>query len=803
MKIYPDNAFAKFEFTTVKKWIYDSCISPMGKELVNQLSPTSSFATIQQQLKLTGEFMALLKTDLQLPIDGFLQVKPYLTLLEKDGYTAQPEQIIAIRTVVEAYKALRKFVNQQEESEEMDLPELQQLIYSCTYEKQILLLINEVLSSNGKVKDRASDVLYVIRMEQESTRKQLEKQFRQSLQHYRKLGYLADVQESVRHGKRVLAVKAEYKRKINGVIHDISETGQTAYIEPNNVLQLSNELSNLEQEERAEIHRIMRKLSDDLRPFLLPIYCYEDVLAKVDINRSKALISNKIDAIVPELLPQPEIDFRQAYHPVLKLQNQENEKHTQPLTIRLSKNENRIVVISGPNAGGKSVSLKTIGLLQLMIQSGIPIPVEEGSKVGLFSALFSEIGDEQSIENELSTYSSKLHHMSYFLNHVDDKSLFLIDEFGSGTDPSLGGAVAQSILEDLNNKKAFGIITTHYFNLKSFAEESEGVENAAMLFDEQTLRPLYQLEIGKPGSSYTFAIAQTSGLPHHIIKKAKQISSNEEVELDELLSTTQQSQSELLIKQLELEQKVRELERREKDLIDSKKNVKRQRSKYEINKKDEQLRIQSEVKKRFDEYVKKLDKVTNQQKGIDEIRASLKNELQTTKDDLNDKIRKSAKAKTKKSGKIEVGDQVKWIMNNEVGEVLDIKNNKAEVAMGMLKTTIPLTDLVLKGAETEQAKTKKRKSRKSSSKGHQTSQGDTFQFEIDIRGKRYEEAEQLLNDFFDRAILTNSKYVRVLHGKGSGVLREATAKIARTYKPESIGHPHPEEGGDGITIVEF
>lgn len=799
MKLYPENVFEKFEFLTVKEWLSENCVSPMGKEIVEGLTPYSSIKNIRGHLLLTWEVMELLKNYTNFPIDGYCKISHYLNLMQKEGYTAQPEQISTVREITKTVDRLRKYIKEKEEE---DIRLFKKLIHSVQFEKRIITIIDKILTPEGSVRDRASEVLAVIRNEQATTARQLEKEFNKAISQYRRLGYLASTQESVRHGRRVLAVRAEYKRKIKGIVHDISESGQTAYIEPNGCLQLSNELINLEQEERAEIARILKKLTADIQPFLPLVALYESLLGKVDFTRAKAKVGILLDGKIPQIEENLNIDLVEAYHPILKVQHEKSGKYTHPLTICLNQ-EQRILVISGPNAGGKSVSLKTIGLLQIMLQSGIPIPVSEQSKMGVFHNFFSEIGDDQSIENELSTYSSKLKHMSHFLDHMNSKSLFLIDEFGSGTDPSLGGAVAQSILEELNKRKAFGVITTHYLNLKTFASKTRGIENGAMLFDENTLRPLYQLEVGKPGSSYTFAIAQTSGLPQKLIHRAKKISNKDQVRLDNLLTDTQQTQSDILIQQLELNNRIKELEQKEKELIQVKKQVKQERENYQIRKKDEEIRIKAEVKKQFDAYVKKIETVQNQQKGIQDIRETLKNEIATTKGLLQSKIRKKVGGSTKKANDpISVGDRVKWIFNGEKGEVLSIRNKKAVINFGLIKSTIPLIDLVHIHEDLNQLVRKKKKLSNSRA-GGQTSKLEKFDFELDIRGKRFEEAHQVLQDFFDRAILTNSSWVRILHGKGSGVLRNLTKKIARQYKAVEVKHPHPEEGGDGITIVQF
>ena len=794
MQLYPANTLTKFEFDLILDLIEEQCVSTMGKAFSQNLLPSTSLPHIANALAITKEFMEISLQQLSFPVDGYLYLSPFLSLFKIDNFTGDLQHFRDIRTVVKAIASVKKFLKNQEEENEVEYALIKSLVNSSPYEKSISQVIDEVLSTNGTIKDKASQVLFIIRQEKSKTARELEKVFNQALSQYRKLKYLADIQETVSNGRRVLAVKAEYKRKIKGVVHDISESGQTAYIEPNSALQLSNELVNLEQDERTEIQRILRELTARVRPHVPLLYQYESILQQLDFARAKAVVAGKMNANIPNVQQNPIIELAKARHPILYLQNKKSGKDTIPLEVKLNKDQ-RIIVISGPNAGGKSVALKTIGLLQLMIQSGIPIPVEEDSTIGIFSHLLTEIGDEQSIENELSTYSSKLKHMEFFLRTANKNTLFLIDEFGSGTDPSLGGAVAQAILETLNKRKAFGVVTTHYLNLKTFASDADGVKNAAMLFNEHNLSPLYQLETGKPGSSYTFAIAKTSGLPEKLVNRARNISSNSQVELDELLTETQQSQSELVLEKLELENKKRELLKAEKELEQLRKKLKTQQQGYNINKREAELQIKSEVKKQVDVYIKKIEAVENKQKAAQQVREKLRNEVQTTQGLL--RKNKRAKAKNEQNilkKKLSVGDRVKWINTGKTGELIEIKNKKGEVAFGQMRTTVSLTDLL----PIDEPLTPKKQS-----VSVKKPQPKSIQFEIDIRGMRVDEAERELNSFFDQAILANSTWLRVVHGKGSGALRDLTRKVAQQYRASDISHPHFDEGGDGASIVKF
>lgn len=785
MKIYPKGVIEKFDFHIVLSWIEKQCLTPMAKDIVNQLTPYHSYKNISRHLLLTKEMMTLLE-EFSFPISCEEDVSSFLSLFTIEGYTASIEQLMIIRQLANSIRDVRKFVKEKEH-----IDNLQHLIYAVVYEKQINQSIDQVLTIDGKVKNKASNVLAVIREEQEHIKHSLNRVFLETIRKYSKLNYLTETKESIRNGRRVLTVKAEYKRKIKGVVHDISETGHTAFIEPDSAMQLTNELINLQQDERAEILRILKELTKELRPHVPIVATYEQLLGRLDFTRAKARVAIAMNATIPNFVENPCLSIKGAYHPVLKKQNDKANKTTQSLAVKLDK-ANRIIVISGPNAGGKSVAMKTIGLLQLMIQSGIPVPVESSSTMGMFTQFFAEIGDEQSIEDELSTYSSKLKTMNQFLQHANQQSIVFIDEFGSGTDPNLGGAIAQAILENLNLEKVYGVITTHYTNIKAIANDLGGLKNAAMLFDEESLTPLYTLKAGKPGSSYTFAIAQISGLPNQVIKRAKQLT-GATGNLDDLLTDTQKSQTDILLKQMELDQKLKTVEAKEREVEQLKQAVKKERTKYKINEKNKELEILAEVKKRFDEYVKTLQQANHTQ-DVEQLRESLRNELKTTKEVLAKNIRFNAKSQAKQ-GKISKGDIVKWIANDSKGKVLSIKQGKAEVQIGLIRSRIPLEDLIL-ASEGEKLK-------KQQNKTKTILNTETAKVEIDIRGMRYEEANTVLHDFFDQAIVHRMQWLRVLHGKGNGTLKQLTKTVAHTYKPTSVSHPHAEEGGDGITIVEF
>ncbi len=790
LKYYPDNIIESLEFDQILSEISDLCAGDLGRKLIQELHPFTGIDIIQKHLELTSNLQEALSDGIQFQLQGYEIIEEHLLLLEKEGSVLMPTAFSEIRFIAKKVAELQRWAKAQDEK----YLKLAALIKACPSEKSIVKEIDAVFKPSGEIKDKASNELYVIRTEITDLTRQLTGVFGKELTKYRKQGYLASIEESISGGRKVLAVLSEHKRKVPGIIHGMSETGQTSFIEPQSTLEIANNLLHLEQEEHAEIRRILRELSDVIRPFVPVLYQQEQLIGRLDFTKAKALYAARNNCVAPKLDNAAVVELKEAYHPILKRKNDTQKKKTIPLTISLN-GEQRILVISGPNAGGKSVALKTVGLLQLMVQSGIPVPVSPESSMAVFDKIFADIGDEQSIEDELSTYSSKLRHMAHFVVNADDRTLFLIDEFGSGTDPSLGGSVAQAVLENLNAKESFGVITTHYFNLKTYANEAGGIVNGAMLFDEQSLKPLYHLETGKPGSSYTFAVASNSGLSSEIITRAKELSGAEKVELDELISSAQKSKTDLLLKQLELENKLLEYKSKDEQINHLKNRIIELKGELKGLKRAGDYEVKKQVKERFDEYVRKLKKVQNKEKATQDIKSELKQELEADLKKIKSKQKASIKARTSNKP-LTVGDEVEWIVNGQTGIVERLMKKKAEIVMGNVRTQISVDELRPVGNSNRRTKSN------SSSRGRSHIK-EAVEFEKDIRGMRHDEARIALITYFDSAIVNNLSSVSILHGKGSGALRRVVAEVAAMYGVKNVSHPRPELGGDGISIITF
>ena len=504
------------EFNTVLQTISDKCNTEIGKQKALETVPFSNKEILMNALLQTSEYLSSFSNNNAIPNHGFDNLTHDLKFLAIEDSFLEVGSFRKIATLSETVNVLLVFFKKFHDY----YPKLNDKASQVEYTKYIIQKIDEIVDKYGEIKDNASPDLINIRRDMSLVRGKVNQSFGQAMSQYNSLGYLDEIKESFVENRRVLAVLAMYRRKVKGSILGSSKTGSIAYIEPEATLRYSRELSNLEYEEREEITRILKKLSNDIRPFLELLKQYQEFLSDIDVVAAKAKYANKIKAVLPTITEEKELYFRDAFHPILYLNNLEKKEKTFPQTIEL-KNNNRIIVISGPNAGGKTISLKTVGLLQLMLQCGILIPVHERSKTFLFDRILTDIGDNQSIENHLSTYSYRLKNMNYFLKKCNAKTLFLIDEFGTGSDPELGGALAEIFLEEFYHREAFGIITTHYSNLKILANELPYASNANMLFDEKSLEPMYKLILGQAGSSFTFEVAQKNGIPYGLINRAK------------------------------------------------------------------------------------------------------------------------------------------------------------------------------------------------------------------------------------------------------------------------------------------
>ena len=574
-------------------------------------------------------------------------------------------------------------------------PALAQVIAGTYYEKVILVLLDEILDENGSVRDNASEELQKIRMYLFRKRNELRRMFQKVIAKLAKAGYSADIDESFSNGRRVVAVFSEHKRQVKGILHGESDSRKTAFIEPEETIELNNDVFALEHEEVREVQKVLRTLTAKLSIYAPLLKQYLIITGEYDFINAKAKLAIEMNAQLPELTDKAQVHLIDAYHPLLYLYNKASGKKTVPVTISLDE-QNRILVISGPNAGGKTVTMKTIGLNQIMLQSGLLVPVHPDSKMGIFKQLFIHIGDTQNLEFELSTYSSHLIHMKYFIENANGKTLFFIDELGSGSDPNLGGAFAEVIMEELSRRHSFGIVTTHYLNLKVMANHTQGIINGAMQFDEINLQPMYKLIVGKPGSSYTFAIAERIGLPKHMITKARKLVDEDHFQLDRLLNNTEQDLQQLEKDKKELTKLVKENEKLKKEMQIV---IEKERHRQQI----ELLKNQNQIAEERMVYLKDMERKLKQI-VLDWKRAENKNEVvknlqsllfKSKEEIVVNKLAKKVDLKYKElAEKIIVGSLVKLRKNYQIGEVKEIRGKRAIVQIGSLPMNVDIADLV-------------------------------------------------------------------------------------------------------------
>lgn len=700
MKIFPESALVQLEFDKVKDLLVEHCKSEFAKKKTSDLRIHTRKDFIQTELQQTHEYKLLQLNAQYFPNDYVLNLSKDLRLLAIPGAVLAGDQFVQIRKLaVSIQSVFRWFDNERRTS----YPALTKVIEDTYYEKAILEMLDEVLDEHGNVKDNASEELQKIRLNLYKKRNELRRVFERVVSRLNKAGYAADIEESFSNGRRVVAVFSEYKRQIKGILHGESDTRKTAYIEPEETIELNNDIFSLQNEESKEVQRILRKLTLDLSVYAELLKTYHTIVGEYDFIRGKARLAIDMNGEFPAIVDAAHIELINAYHPLLYLYNKKSGKNTIPLSLTLN-DKNRILVISGPNAGGKTVTLKTIGLLQMMMQSGLLVPVNADSQMGIFKQLMIHIGDTQSIEFELSTYSSHLKNMKHFMEVANGKTLFFIDELGSGSDPNLGGAFAEVIMEELARKHSFGIVTTHYLNLKVMANKVPGIINGAMAFDEQNLMPLYKLIIGKPGSSYTFSIAERIGLSQELIKKARQLVDEDHFSLDKLLNSTEQDLRQVEKKEQELQKLLKENERLKKEMTHV---IDRERHRQEV----ELLKQQNMLTEDRIAYLKDMERKMKQillewKKAEDksEPLMQMHNLLFKKKDQVvtNKLARKVEGRYQEVSSDIVVGAKVKLKKNYQVGSVKEIRGKRAIVQVGLLPMSVELSDLVVveeKGGE--------------------------------------------------------------------------------------------------------
>ncbi len=692
MKLFPESAIVQLEFEKIRTLLEQHCKTEYAKQKSLGLRIHTRLSFIETELRQSHEFRQLLQHSIYFPNDFVLNLSRELKLLGIPGAVLSGEQFVHIRKLAENIQNIFRWFDNERR---LAYNGLALVLEGTYYEKQIKDRINEILDDQGVVMDHASEELRRIRISLYKKRGDLRRVFERVVQKLNKQGYLADIEESFLNGRRVLAVFAEQKRMIKGILHGESDTRRTAFIEPEETIELNNEVYSLENEEQREIYRLLRALTADLSGHAELLKTYLQVAGEYDFIRAKARLAQDYNGEYPMVVDKAHIHAVNAYHPLLFIYNKRLEKPTIPVSLTLD-DKNRILVISGPNAGGKTVTMKTIGLNQMMVQAGLLVPVHPSSVFGIFKQLMIHIGDTQSLEFELSTYSSHLKNMKHFMETANGKTLFFIDELGSGSDPNLGGAFAEVIMEELARKHAMGIVTTHYLNLKVMANKTPGIINGAMAFDEQNLMPMYKLIIGKPGSSYTFSIAERIGLEKRLIERARQMVDEDHFSLDRLLNRTEQDLRELELKEKELNKLLKENERLKKEMeqvLDKEKHRQQVELLKEQNRISEEKMIQlKDMDRKMKQILIEWKKTTDKEKVMKEMFSLLfkKDEKQVV-----NKLQKKIESKFDEvGGDIRVGIKVKMKRNHQVGEVIELRGKRAVVKIGLLPMQVDIKDLV-------------------------------------------------------------------------------------------------------------
>lgn len=706
------------EFEAVLQQVSEHAVTTFGKQKINATQPFHDKELLLTNLAYVNEYLASFENENVIPNHGFEGISLEIKLLAIENSFLEIQGFRKISAISSATNLLIKFFKKFQEY----YPTLQSRSERIEFTKVLITEIDNVINRFGEVKDTASSELARIRRGILSIRGKINQSFSSALSKYNQADYLDEIRETVVDNRRVLAVKAMYRRKVKGAIMGNSKTGSIVYIEPEATLQYSRELSNLEYEEKEEVTRILKELTDFTRPFASLLEEYQDFLSDLDVSYSKAKYADSMNAILPEISEKRELLLKDAYHPLLYLTNKERNEKTYPQTIELS-SDNRIIVISGPNAGGKSITLKTIGLLQLMLQSGMLVPVHERSKMCLFDRILTDIGDGQSIENHLSTYSYRLKQMNYFLKKCNNKTLFLIDEFGTGSDPELGGALAETFLEVFYEREAFGIITTHYSNLKLLANELPHATNANMMFDRKTLLPIYQLALGQAGSSFTFEVAQKNGIPYSLINKAKKKIERGKVRFDATIAKLQKERSAMektskLLREEEIKareenerlealntktksklESYQQLYDHDKRMIHLGNKINEIADRYFDNKKkrpliSEFLRIvetENSKRKKQSAQEKKIQKVKQK-----EAKKEVIQKVAVIREEKKIEKKKAAKKEAQKPKVIlKIGDRVRMPDGKAVGTIDNLEKGKAVVNYGLFTTTISVDQLEL------------------------------------------------------------------------------------------------------------
>jgi len=826
--IYPNNFEEKIGFDRIRAKVSNLCLCDIGKRKAASASFLTNFDAITQIMELTAEMKTICQMEDSFPVDGYADTTPFLERIKHEGSWLDEAELFSLRRSLDAIKSILSFLTKGDKPK---YPNLARFANEVEYFPFISERIDSILNRFGKIKDNASPELARIRSEISSKQASVAKRIGSILKQAQADGLVdSDASTSMRDGRIVIPVSASNKRKLKGIVLDESATGKTVFIEPFEVVELNNEIRELEYDERREIVRILVEFADTLRPYLTELLQSYDFLGEIDFLRAKGLFASSVAGAKPILHSSPKIYLRKAVHPLLMLALKREGKEIVPLDIELD-DQNHILLISGPNAGGKSVCLKTLGVSQYMLQCGFLPPVLENSEMGIFKKLFIDIGDEQSIENDLSTYSSHLFNIKFFLKNADSSTLVLIDEFGAGTEPLVGGAIAESILQQFNQQGIFGVITTHYSNLKHYAASAKGIINGAMLFDMGRIEPLFKLEIGKPGSSFAFEIARKIGLPEEVLKLAEGKAGTDHISFEKHLKEISRDKRYWERKRDQIRKSTKKTEEYETKLAEELETIKQQRKAIISKAKEEAETILASSNKIIENTIREIkessaekERTRKARQGLDkhkenlqDITAEVDPTIETKLEQILRRQQRNQERKQKQGGQattksekpakpktISQGDKVRIAGQDAVGEVMQIDGKNAIVAFGSMLTTIKVSKL--EGISLNEYRSAER-----TVKSPQTGIGFdlhkkrlNFKSDIDVRGFRTNEALETVQDLIDEAAMIGISRVRILHGKGNGILRHEIRNFLKTMPyVKSYADEHVDFGGTGITLVEI
>lgn len=831
--IYPQNFEQKIGFDQIRQLLKEKCLSTLGEERVAGMSFSDSYEHVEELLNQTTEFVRIIQEEDSFPDQYFFDVRPSLKRVRVEGMYMDEQELFDLRRSLETIRDIVRFLQRDSDDEESDIPypSLKRLAGDIAVFPQLITKIDGILNKYGKIKDNASTELARIRRELSNTMGSISRSLNSILRNAQAEGYVdKDVAPAMRDGRLVIPVAPGLKRKIKGIVHDESASGKTVFIEPAEVVEANNRVRELEGDERREIIRILTEFSNTLRPSIPEILQSYEFLAEIDFIRAKSLFAIQTNSLKPALENEQLLDWTMAVHPLLQLSLAKHGKKVVPLDIELNRKQ-RILIISGPNAGGKSVCLKTVGLLQYMLQCGMPVPMHERSHAGIFSSIFIDIGDEQSIEDDLSTYSSHLTNMKMMMKNCTERSLILIDEFGGGTEPQIGGAIAEAVLKRFNERRTFGVITTHYQNLKHFAEDHEGVVNGAMLYDRHLMQALFQLQIGNPGSSFAVEIARKIGLPEDVIADASEIVGSEYINADKYLQDIvrdkrywESKRQTIRQREKHMEETIARYQAEMEELQKSRKEIIRQA-------KEDAERLLQESNARIENTIRTIKEAQAEKEKTRQVRQELA-EFRESMDNLTSKeheekiARKMEKLKEKQNRKkekkqnpaqapaaqpqapkvmpIAAGDAVRIKGQTSTGEVLEINGKNAIVAFGSIKTTVKVDRLERSNATPQQPAMARSTFVSSQTQDSMYEKKLGFKQDIDVRGMRGDEALQAVTYFIDDAILVGMDHVRILHGTGTGILRTLIRQYLQSVPGvRHFADEHVQLGGAGITVVDL